>query len=577
MSGENGAVETSILADKRAAGAAAPALPPPRRQKKLRRYELIKPIGKGKFAVVYRARRIADDELVALKKIAVDSMDHRAREKCLKEVRLLQSLHHPNIIRYLDSLIEGDELVIVFEWAAAGDLKRQIRKAVERKQGFEERVIWKYFSQICDALAHMHEQRILHRDLKPANVFLTLNGTVKVGDLGLGRMMSEHTFEAHSKVGTPLYMSPEVLRGDGYDWKSDVWSLGCVLYELAMLRSPFKAEGLNLYSLFQKISKADYEPLPDTYSAPLRDLATAMLSVDPAERPDVAYVCDVATRMRKETMSAAAAARAEAQRAAPSEAKGEDRGDDAKTTAAAAPGAFADATSGPQAAPEDARRDDVLEAPRAPPKRDPAVGARVERSRAARGGAGRRAPRDGTRATTTTTRRSSSSASGATSPTFWRRAVPPQARRRRARAGGDDFCEESPQVLATALLRDLVDAGYPAERAAQCKPPGPRAGLRAGVLDCLRWLGDAALSAATLAPPDYGALETLPDEGGDGGEVDDDDIAEDIADAGDADVVGIGIALQQNAQNWRQKNALAAKDDDDDGFEVDSLLTDSVS
>ncbi|KAH8069636.1 serine/threonine kinase [Aureococcus anophagefferens] len=155
-----------------------PATPRPR-------YELIKPIGKGKFAVVYRARRIADDELVALKKIAVDSMDHRAREKCLKEVRLLQSLHHPNIIRYLDSLIEGDELVIVFEWAAAGDLKRQIRKAVERKQGFEERVIWKYFSQICDALAHMHEQRILHRDLKPANVFLTLNGTVKVGDLGL--------------------------------------------------------------------------------------------------------------------------------------------------------------------------------------------------------------------------------------------------------------------------------------------------------------------------------------------------------------------------------------------------------
>ncbi|KAH8088794.1 serine/threonine kinase [Aureococcus anophagefferens] len=378
-----------------------PATPRPR-------YELIKPIGKGKFAVVYRARRIADDELVALKKIAVDSMDHRGK---VPEVRLLQSLHHPNIIRYLDSLIEGDELVIVFEWAAAGDLKRQIRKAVERKQGFEERVIWKYFSQICDALAHMHEQRILHRDLKPANVFLTLNGTVKVGDLGLGRMMSEHTFEAHSKVGTPLYMSPEVLRGDGYDWKSDVWSLGCVLYELAMLRSPFKAEGLNLYSLFQKISKADYEPLPDTYSAPLRDLATAM----PPWTPDVAYACDVATRMRKETMSAAAAARAEAQRAAPSEAKGEDRGDDAKTTAVVAPAAFA--TKRPQAAPEDARRD-VLEAPRAPPKRDPAVGARE---------------------------------------------------------------------------------------------------------------------------------------------------------------VGIGIALQQNAQNWRQKNALAAKDDDDDGFEVDSLLTDSVS
>ena len=88
--------------------------------------------------------------------------------------------------------------------------------------------------------------------------------------------MSEHTFEAHSKVGTPLYMSPEVLRGDGYDWKSDVWSLGCVLYELAVLKSPFKAEGLDLYSLFQKISKGDYAPPPEHYSSTLRELCVSM-------------------------------------------------------------------------------------------------------------------------------------------------------------------------------------------------------------------------------------------------------------------------------------------------------------
>ena len=113
--------------------------------------------------------------------------------------RLLQSLDHPNIIRYMDSFISDNNLMIVYEWAAAGDLKRQLRKAQERGVGFEERVIWKYFSQICNAMQHMHERRIMHRDLKPANIFLTLDGTIKVGDLGLSRELSEHTIQAVRK------------------------------------------------------------------------------------------------------------------------------------------------------------------------------------------------------------------------------------------------------------------------------------------------------------------------------------------------------------------------------------------
>jgi serine/threonine protein kinase len=264
-------------------------------------YEVERAIGKGKFAVVYRAKRISDGEVVALKRIKVEAIDAIAREKCLKEIRLLQSLDHPNIIRYLDSFISDNDLVIIIEWAAAGDLKRQLRKAQERKVGFEERIIWKYFSQICDAMQHMHEKRIMHRDLKPANIFLTLDGTIKVGDLGLSRELSEHTFQAHSKVGTPLYMSPEVLRGDGYDFKSDIWSLGCLLYELAMLKSPFRSEGLNLYSLFQKISQGDYQPLPDNYSETLRSLAYSMISTRSEERPELSHICSLAASMRAQT------------------------------------------------------------------------------------------------------------------------------------------------------------------------------------------------------------------------------------------------------------------------------------
>ena len=117
--------------------------------------------------------------------------------------------------------------------------------------------------------------------------------------MGLSRELSEHTVQAHSKVGTPLYMSPEVLRGDGYDFKSDVWSLGCLLYELAMLKSPFKSEGLNLYALFQKISNGDYQKLPGEYSDELTSLAYLMISTDAVDRPDVAHVCEVAGSQRK--------------------------------------------------------------------------------------------------------------------------------------------------------------------------------------------------------------------------------------------------------------------------------------
>lgn len=262
-------------------------------------YDIGKPIGKGKFSTVYKAIRKTDECPVALKRIALfDIMDAKSREKCLKEIRLVQSLDHPNIIRYLDGFFEDKQLILIFEYAEAGDLKRQLRKAKEREARFDERVIWKYFAQVAHAVLHMHERRILHRDLKPANIFLTLSGSIKVGDLGLGRLLSEQTMEAHSKVGTPLYMSPEVLRGKGYEWSSDVWSLGCILYELAMLRNPFKEEGLNLYDLFQKITTGIYPPISSVYSQDLRDLVDSMLRQDPGERIEMVKVVAKADEMR---------------------------------------------------------------------------------------------------------------------------------------------------------------------------------------------------------------------------------------------------------------------------------------
>ena len=127
-------------------------------------YEVIKPIGKGKFSVVYRARCTSSNRLVALKRIGIfDLMNAKAREKTLKEVRLVQSLAHPHLIEYLDAFLDGNELCIIFEWAEAGDLKRQIRKANEKHATFDERVIWKYFGQLVECLRYLHHQRVMHR------------------------------------------------------------------------------------------------------------------------------------------------------------------------------------------------------------------------------------------------------------------------------------------------------------------------------------------------------------------------------------------------------------------------------
>ncbi|XP_057371108.1 serine/threonine-protein kinase Nek7-like [Daphnia carinata] len=265
----------------------------------LSQFAVSREIGKGQFSQVYSATfRPCPQRQVAIKRVELlEMVDSKARADCLKEVQLLKQLKHPNVVRYLGSFEEkqSGQLLIVLELAGAGDLAKFLFSCQRHSRLMTEQAIWRFFVQIASALSHIHEKRIVHRDIKPANVFLTSDLTVKLGDLGLGRFFSSKTFAAHSLVGTPYYMSPERLNQCGYDFSSDIWSLGCLLYEMAALQPPFNCFKSNWNALRQNIERCEYPPLPsDRYSDDMRHLVGSCLQRAPTERPDALKVFCIA-------------------------------------------------------------------------------------------------------------------------------------------------------------------------------------------------------------------------------------------------------------------------------------------
>lgn len=271
-------------------------LVPPNRfaGKTLQDYEVISVIGSGSFGTCFKVRDKETGELYAWKGIDYDELSETKKESLVSEINVLSQLNHPNIVQYYHHLVnyEAKSIFIVMECCKGGDLAQLIGKARATKKHFEERYIWRVLFQICKALQVCHNKistgTILHRDIKPANIFLDENGNSKLGDFGLARMLRRYESFAESFVGTPHYMSPEIVKGTKYDRKSDVWAVGCLIYEMCALRPPF--QGKEFEQLSANISNGKFTSIPSMYSKDLQEMITFMLEVKNADRPSIEIV-----------------------------------------------------------------------------------------------------------------------------------------------------------------------------------------------------------------------------------------------------------------------------------------------
>jgi len=249
------------------------------------KYDAIRILGEGSFGKVYLMRDKVRRALVCVKIIKIRNIPKKEREATRMEVDLLRRLNHPNIVRYMDSFLSrnGESLCICMEYCDGGDLASQIKAA--KRNLFSESKILHYFVQMALGLHYMHQNRVLHRDLKTQNVFLLGNGRLVLGDLGISKVLDGTMDFAQTCIGTPYYMSPEIFKNKPYSYKSDVWALGCVLYEMTTLNHAFDANSIG--NLAQKIIKGRYPPISSKYTRHLNELISQMLHVNPNSRPDL--------------------------------------------------------------------------------------------------------------------------------------------------------------------------------------------------------------------------------------------------------------------------------------------------
>ena len=255
-------------------------------KKTINDYTIIERIGVGSYGRIYKVKK--DNKIYVLKEIPINkNVDNEKLESVKNEAEILSSLTNKNIVKYYESFQMEQNIYIVMEYCEKGDLCTYMSERQKNKKSnyyFNEDFIWKLFIQISIGLYYIHSKKILHRDIKTLNIFLTKELNGKIGDLGVAKVL-EGTNHAMTFIGTPYYVSPEMCQNKPYNEKSDIWALGCILYELITFCHPFTAS--NQAALFIKILHGNYTPLPGRTSKDLVNMVKFILQKNYIKRPSM--------------------------------------------------------------------------------------------------------------------------------------------------------------------------------------------------------------------------------------------------------------------------------------------------
>ena len=226
---------------------------------KNQKYKVINKLGQGAFGSAYKVLNKDDNKYYLIKELFLNSDIGDEKKKIKDEAEILSKLNSENIVKYYDSFEENGSFNIVMEYCDGFDLRKFINEHKEKNDKIKEKMIYNIILELCYGIKEIHKNNLIHRDLKPENIFLTSNMNIKIGDFGITKKLKDVNDYAKTQVGTYLYMAPEIIKGEKYNTKVDIWALGCIIHELCTLNYCFN--GSSLSALMNRILECKYEKI----------------------------------------------------------------------------------------------------------------------------------------------------------------------------------------------------------------------------------------------------------------------------------------------------------------------------